>query len=57
MSKVLLISGSPKLEGNTAQLMEECAKVIREKGVQAEIVSFADMKIESCTAGGCPSFS
>jgi len=25
--------------------MEECAKVIREKGVQAEIVSFADMKI------------
>jgi len=32
--------------------MEECAKVIREKGVQAEIVSFADMKIESCTACG-----
>ena len=35
MSKVLLISGSPKPEGNTAQLMEECAKVICEKGVQA----------------------
>ncbi|MGA2482211.1 MAG: flavodoxin family protein [Candidatus Acidiferrales bacterium] len=52
MSKVLLISGSPKLKGNTAQLMEECAKVIREKGLQAEIVSFADMKIESCTACG-----
>jgi multimeric flavodoxin WrbA len=52
MAKVLLISGSPKPEGNTAQLINECAKVIRENGVQAEIVSFADMKIESCTACG-----
>ena len=52
MSKVLLISGSPKQEGNTAQLMEECAKVIRAHGVDAEVVSFAGMKIESCTACG-----
>jgi multimeric flavodoxin WrbA len=52
MSKVLLISGSPKSEGNTAQLIEECAKVIQENGVRAEIVSFSDMKIESCTACG-----
>ena len=52
MSKVLLISGSPKAEGNTAQLMNECAKVIRERGIEAEVISFADMKIESCTACG-----
>jgi len=52
MSKVLLISGSPKPDGNTAQLLGECAKIIREQGVEAEIVSFADMKIESCTACG-----
>jgi multimeric flavodoxin WrbA len=32
--------------------MEECAKVIRANGVDADIVSFADMKIESCTACG-----
>ena len=32
--------------------MAECAKVIREQGVEAEVVSFADMKIESCTACG-----
>jgi multimeric flavodoxin WrbA len=52
MAKVLLISGSPKAEGNTAQLMDECARVIREKGVEAEVISFSDMKIESCTACG-----
>ena len=52
MARVLLISGSPKAEGNTAQLMEECAKVIRERGVKAQVVSFSEMKIESCTACG-----
>jgi multimeric flavodoxin WrbA len=50
--KVLLISGSPKAEGNTAQLMQECARVIEANGIQAEIISFADRKIESCTACG-----
>ena len=48
--KVLLISGSPKPNGNTAQLLQECAKVIQEAGVEAEIVSFAGMKIEACIA-------
>ncbi len=52
MTKVLLLSGSPKPEGNTAQLIKECARVIREAGVEAEVVSFSDMKIESCTACG-----
>jgi multimeric flavodoxin WrbA len=52
MAKVLLISGSPKAEGNTAQLMNECARVIRERGVEAEVISFSEMKIESCTACG-----
>jgi len=48
--KVLLISGSPKANGNTAQLLQECAKVIQEAGVETEIVSFAGMKIEACIA-------
>jgi multimeric flavodoxin WrbA len=52
MAKVLLISGSPKAEGNTAQLIGECAKIIQAQGVETEIVSFAEMKIESCTACG-----
>ena len=52
MAKVLLISGSPKPDGNTAQLMNECARLIREQGVVAEVISFAERKIESCTACG-----
>jgi multimeric flavodoxin WrbA len=52
MAKVLLISGSPKADGNTAQLMNECARLIREQGVEAEVISFSEMKIESCTACG-----
>jgi multimeric flavodoxin WrbA len=52
MLKTILISGSPKPEGNTAQLMGECAKVIREQGVEAEVISFAGMSIQSCTACG-----
>jgi multimeric flavodoxin WrbA len=50
--KVLLLSGSPKADGNTAQLMQECGKVIRQNGVEAEVISLADKKIESCTACG-----
>ena len=52
MLKTLLISGSPKPDGNTAQVMHECAKVIQEQGVEAEVISFAGMSIESCTACG-----
>ena len=52
MAKVLLLCGSPKPEGNTAQLIGECSKIIQESGVKAEVVSFAGMKIESCTACG-----
>ena len=49
--KIVLISGSPKKEGNTALLMQECAKVIEEHGVEAEVISFAGKKVESCI--GC----
>lgn len=52
MSKVILISGSPKPEGNTAQVMAECAKVIQTAGVDTEIVSLSGMQIHSCTACG-----
>lgn len=50
--KVLLISGSPKPNGNTALLMQECLTVIQEHGIEAEVVSFAGKKIESCIACG-----
>jgi multimeric flavodoxin WrbA len=52
MPKIILISGSPKTDGNTAQLMQECVKAIHEYGVETEVISFAGMNIQSCGACG-----
>lgn len=50
MKKVILLSGSPRPKGNTAQIVDECARVIREQGLETEIFSLTGKKIESCTA-------
>lgn len=50
MEKVLLISGSPKKEGNTAKVLERCASVIKDVGLEAELISLAATKIEACIA-------
>jgi len=46
MKKVILLSGSPKEDGNSVQILKECAKVIEENGVQAEVVSLAGMDLK-----------
>lgn len=46
MKKVILLSGSPNAEGNTIQLLKECAKVIEKNGVEAEVVSLAGMNLK-----------
>lgn len=46
MSKVILLSGSPNKNGNTVQVLEECAKVIRSNDVDAEVISIAGMSIK-----------
>lgn len=46
MKKVILLSGSPNAEGNTIQILRECAKVIEKNGVEAEIVSLAGMSLK-----------
>ncbi len=50
MKRVILLSASPRKEGNTMQLLEECARVILDNGVEAEVISLADMEIRSCVA-------
>jgi multimeric flavodoxin WrbA len=50
MEKVLLISGSPNKNGNTMQVMERCAAVIRDEGLETQILSLAGVKIEACIA-------
>lgn len=46
MSKVILLSGSPNPKGNTMQVLDECAKVIQNNGVEAEVISIAGMRIK-----------
>jgi len=48
--RVVLLCGSPRPKGNTRQVLEEAARVIREKGVGAVIYSLAGKKILGCTA-------
>lgn len=52
VEKVLLVCASPRREGNTARVLELCSKVIERNGVEAEVVSLAGMKLESCVACG-----
>ena len=52
MFKVILLSGSPRVEGNTSQVLHECLKVIESKDVAAEVISLAGKKIQSCIACG-----
>ncbi len=52
MEKVLFICASPRKEGNTAQVLSECAKVIENQGLKTEIVFLRGKSIESCRACG-----
>ena len=46
--RVLLLTASPRKGGNTEQVLDHCAKAIREEGLEAEIVSIGDKTIGSC---------
>ena len=48
--KVILISGSPRLQGNTMATMEACAREIEAHGVEAEVISLAGKDIRACRA-------
>lgn len=50
--KVLLINGSPKVNGNTATALKEMEKVFLEEGVEAETVHVGNKAIRGCVACG-----
>ncbi len=50
MAKILLLSTSPRKNGNTMTILAEMAKTIEEKGSEAEIVSFAGKEFRGCKA-------
>ncbi|MGF7184524.1 multimeric flavodoxin WrbA [Desulfitispora alkaliphila] len=50
MAKVVLLSGSPRKNGNTEQVLGECKKVIEETGAEAELITLSGKKIDACIA-------
>lgn len=52
MSKVLIINGSPRLNGNTAIAVREMEKVFHENGVEVTTVQIGNKDIRSCIACG-----
>ncbi len=52
MKKVILLCASPRPSGNTYQVLEECASVIEEEGLEVEIIPLVGKRIQSCIACG-----
>ena len=50
--KVLLINGSPRINGNTALALKEMADVFAQEGIEAEIIHVGNKDIRGCVACG-----
>ncbi|MFZ7102669.1 MAG: flavodoxin family protein [Peptococcaceae bacterium] len=50
MYKVILLSGSPRNEGNTHQVLQACKEEIEKEGLEAEIVTLVGQDIKGCIA-------
>ncbi len=50
--KVLLINGSPRINGNTALALEEMVKAFHEEGVETEVITVGNQAIRGCIACG-----
>lgn len=48
--KVLLVNGSPRLNGNTAIALEEMAKVFQEEGIEIVTANIGNKDIRGCIA-------
>ena len=52
--KVLMLSGSPKANGNTAQALKEMEKIFVEEGIEVVTVQVGNQAVRGCIAcGGC----
>ena len=50
--KVLIINGSPRLNGNTTIAVNEMVKVFEAEGVEAEVVQIGNKDVRGCIACG-----
>ena len=48
--KVIAISGSPRVNGNTDTLLKESLEIISSHGIETEFISLAGKNILTCTA-------
>ena len=52
--KVLMLNGSPRKDGCTARALKEMARVLRQEGVEVDILHIGRQAIRGCVAcGGC----
>jgi multimeric flavodoxin WrbA len=52
MSRVLIINGSPRANGNTSVAVREMENVFRENGVEVETVQVGNQAVRGCVACG-----
>ena len=50
--KVLLINGSPKVQGNTAFALSQMAEVFEDQGIEAEVIQVGNQVIRGCVGCG-----
>ena len=50
--KVLLINGSPKVNGNTAIALNEMVKVFEQENIETEVIHVGNKDIRGCIACG-----
>ena len=50
--KVLIINGSPRVNGNTTVALNEMDKVFKENGIETEIIQIGNKDIRGCIACG-----
>ena len=50
--KVLIINGSPHVEGNTATAIKEMVKIFTAEGIESQVIHIGTKDIRGCTACG-----
>lgn len=50
--KVLILNGSPRINGNTTIAVNEMVKVFKEEGVETEVIQIGNKDIRGCIACG-----
>jgi len=48
--KVLLLNGSPNVNGNTARALEEIKKIFEEENIETEVIQVGNQQIRGCCA-------